>query len=178
VIVTAIAHNPERIYERAVIPSVELVYLAKKALQEYQATHLLTSLEPGWEQALAKAAIELEIPFTVILPYPGRDSEWEREARLLYLDLLARSAGVESFSEAGTVTADLECHCFQVDHADTVLALWEYDFSDEVFAVLKYALKEDAQVVNLWEDWAHLFRLRRRSAALKQPAKRAGARIY
>jgi hypothetical protein len=160
-IVTGIAPTPKYIRERRNAPSPELVYLAKKALIQNNATGLITSLAWGWEQALVKAAIELDIPFTTAVPFPGRDAEFEREDRVQYLDLLAHSSEVYRISECYTDTALLEGHLWQVDHAGMLLALWEYNFDSETFCVIDYAMKQNRQVINLWEDWQHLYSLRR-----------------
>lgn len=177
-IITGIAHPPERLHERGPLPSPELIYLAKMALKEYEATHLVTSLEPGWDQALVKAAIELNIAFTVAIPFPGRDTALERESRLLYLDLLARAREVYRISECYNSTAWIDCHCWRVDQSGAVLALWEYEFSGETFKVMDYALKNDRQVINLWEDWFHLFNLRKKNSSLYTPRRSRGAQVF
>lgn len=177
-IVKGIAPMPQAIHDRADLPSVELVYLAKKALEAYRVTRLITSLEPGWEQALAKAAIEMEIPFTVILPYPARDTEWRRDVRIAYLDLLSKAEDVQRLADNRHAIALLNCHRAQIDRAECVLALWEYDFKDETFQLLQYGLKRGITVVNLWEDWTHLYKLRRQRAAAPKAPRRTGAQVF
>jgi uncharacterized phage-like protein YoqJ len=177
-IITGIAHAPEQLKERSSIPSGELIYLAKLALLEYKATHLITSLEPGWEQALAKAAIEMEIPFTVAIPFIGRDADWDREARLQYLDLLARAHEVYRVSDHYSENAMLDCYHWRVDRADTVLALWEYEFCGDIFAAMNYAMNCDKTAVNLWQEWTHLVNLRRKNARLPAAPKKRGAQVF
>jgi uncharacterized phage-like protein YoqJ len=156
-----------------------LVYLAKRGLKAYKATHLVTSLSPGWEQALVKAALELKLPFTVAIPYPGRDSEWDHELRVQYLGLLARADEVYRISECYTETAMLEAHLWRVDHSDSVLALWDYDFDCTTFQVIEAGLKSGKEVVNLWQDWYHLYSMRRRAPQDYAPQpKRNGAQIF
>ncbi|HEX7975023.1 MAG TPA: hypothetical protein VF498_11495 [Anaerolineales bacterium] len=177
-IITGIAHPPQRLRERNLVPSGELVYLARKALCEYDATHLITSLAPGWEQALAKAAIELEIPYTVAVPYPGRDASWDHGLRRFYLDLMARSAQVCRISECYTETALTVCRQWRADRSELLLALWEYEFQGDLFATLSYATRQGIQVVNLWQDWERLSGLRRRQPAYTAADKKTGARIF
>lgn len=177
-IITGIAPSPRDLHDRNYLPSPELVYLAKLALKEYQATGLITSLALGWEQALTKAAIELEIPFTVAIPYPGRDAEWERDAHICYLDLMARSAEVYRVSECRSDTALLEGHYWRVYRADVVLALWEYDFQSEVFSVMNYATTSGKSVVNLWEDWQRLYKMRRPVVNYAPKKKKLGAQVF
>jgi hypothetical protein len=176
--ITGIAHPPERIRERGYLPSSELIYLAKMALKEYGATSLITSLAQGWEQALAKAAVELEIPFSVAIPYPGRDAEWKRDACVFYLDLLARAAEVFRVSDSYSDTAVLEGHYWRVDQSNLVLALWDYDFYGDTFQAMDYALKSGKQVTNLWKDWQHLFSLRRIRPVVSVQQRKIGAQIF
>ena len=177
-IATGIAPAPERLYERSRLPSPELVYLAAAALKNYRVSHLVTSLAPGWEQALAKAAIELGIPFSIAIPYPGRDLEWEREPRVLYLDLLARAADVirvcDEYSEAGIMKG----HVWRIDRSRLVLALWEFDFQGEIFLALQYALRVGREVANLWNDWQHLYSLRRSRPQVSIQRRNIGAQVF
>lgn len=177
-IITGIAHPPARLYEKSHLPSTELVYLAAKALKKYKAAHLVTSLSLGWEQALAKAALELDIPFTVAIPYPGRDSVLKKDALVLYYELLARAAEVYQISDAYCATAVMESNCWRVDHADGVLALWNFEFHGDTFQVIDYALKNHKEVVNLWRDWEYLFSLRRKDQSTYTPKKRSGAQVF
>ncbi|MGE5223127.1 MAG: hypothetical protein ACM3PY_11870 [Omnitrophica WOR_2 bacterium] len=182
-IVTGIAHDPTRLNERGYLPSTELVYLASKALRAYQVKKLITSLNPGWDQALAKAAQELKIPYVVAIPYPGRDGGLKRDAQVLYYDLLARSDEVFRISEEYCDSAMLDCHCWRVDESDLVMALWDYEFEGETFDVIDYALKHGKEVANLWKDWSNLYTLRNNPDTIKvsspdHPKASRGARIY
>ncbi len=177
-IITGIAHPPARLYEKSPLPSTELVYLAAKALKKYKAGHLVTSLSPGWEQALAKAALELDVPFTVAIPYPGRDNVLKKDSLVLYYELLAKAEEVFQISDTYCDTAVMECNCWRVDRADALLALWDYEFFGETFQVIDYALKNNKEVVNLWKDWEHLYGLRRKDKSAYTPKKRSGAQVF
>jgi uncharacterized phage-like protein YoqJ len=177
-IVTGIAHPPARLLERSELPSAELIHLAKKAMAEYGATHLITSLALGWEQALTKAALEMEIPYTVAIPYPGRDSSWGRKACILYLDLLARASEVYRISDCYSETAVLEGHFYRVDQAETILALWDYDFQGDTFRTIDYALKMGKTVANLWKEWQQLRALRKIHPNVGVQDNKIGAQIF
>jgi hypothetical protein len=177
-IVTGIAHPPVRLHERSNLPSTELVYLAMRALRQYHATRLITSLAWGWEQALANAAIEMEIPYTVAIPYPGREVEWQREPRIRYYDLLARAAEVYRVADCYSNTAVMEGHCWRVDRADLVLALWDYEFTGDTFSTIRYALQAGKKVQNLWQDWDALYVLRKPVFSFSLQKSRTGAQVY
>lgn len=177
-IITGIAHTPARLHERTYLPSNELVYLASKALREYNATHLVTSLSLGWDQALAKAALELKIPYSVAIPYPGRDRVLKRDAQVIYYDLLSHAAEVNQVSEEFCDTAMIEAHIWRVEHAEYLLALWDYEFTGDCFRVIEYALKTDKPVANLWEDWRKLYTLRKTSKEFNPEGRPRGAQVY
>jgi hypothetical protein len=174
-IITGIAHPPARLGEKNPLPSLELTYLAVRALQEYPAAKLITRLAPGWEQALAKAALELEIPYTVTVPQPRREITWRAEALALQRELLAAAAEVRQPDPRGTPPGAAELR--RVEEADLILALWNYDFSGETFSLIEHALKKGKQVVNLWRDWEAVLSLRK-VYGLPAPLKRSGAQIY
>lgn len=177
-IVTGIANRPNLLHERKNLPSSELVLLAHNGLIKYEATHLITSLSPGWEQALAKAANELEIPYTVAIPYPGRDQEWKGEARIHYYDLLTRAYEVFQISEVYTEDAMLESHFWMADRSDLILTLWSYEFYGDTFKVVDYGIKKGITVTNLWHDWESLYTLKRESRILVGPVNRVGAQVF
>jgi uncharacterized phage-like protein YoqJ len=176
--VTGVALPVELLHERSLVPTNELVYLADKVLRQYHATKLITSLEPGWEQALAKAAIELQVPLTVALPYPGRDRDWKKEVRVVYYELLSRAAEVFQISDSSSPTALLECHFWQTDQSVLVLALWDFDFHGETYAAVKYAVNKGVTVSNHWQDWQALYTLRKETHASVVYRKPKGAQVF
>jgi uncharacterized phage-like protein YoqJ len=176
-IVTGFAHSPERLQERSLLPSNELVYLASKALKTYQATRLITSLELGWEQALAKAAVELKIPFVVSFPFPGRDKDWSQENRVLYYELLSRAAELYQVNDEYSETALRECRAWQTEQADLILTLWDYEFEGDVYHAIHSALQQEVEVNNLWQDWLSLRQLRKKTVP-EYASRRKGAQVY
>jgi hypothetical protein len=170
-IITGIAHPPSRLREKKEIPSLELSFLALRALQEYPATRLVTNLTPGWEQALAKAAIELDIPYTVNVPFPRLVSFWQPEAERLYRELLAGAAETRNIQDPPGGSHG------RVSQADLILALWDYEFQGEVFMLVEEALRLGKQVANLWPDWEALLSLKKVYGAVYNLPKQ-GARIF
>ncbi len=177
-IITGIAHEPKRLYEKTELPSGELIYLASKALREYKAKRLITTLDLGWEMALTKAALELKIPFIVAIPYPGRDTTWNKSTRSTYLELMARASEVFRIADCYSETALTECRDWRLDQSDLVLALWDYEFEGEPFLGIDYALKSNKTVCNLWKDWEYLSRLRRKDPPPYTAQDPKGARIF
>jgi hypothetical protein len=176
-IVTGIAHPPSRLHEKKQQPSLELDLLAVRALQAYPATRLVTTLAPGWEQALAKAALELEIPFAVTIPFPKPGLTWQLEARKLYQKLLAQAGEARTVIQRSSPPVLPGDHAWRIDQADLILALWDYEFQGEAFAAIDYALKAGKKVVNLWQDWEAMLSLRKVYGLAYAP-RRNGAQVY
>jgi hypothetical protein len=178
VLIAGIAHPPQELHERSDIPSGELIYLAKRALRVYKATRLITSLSPGWEQALAKAALELSLPYCVAVPYPGRDADWNDKLQVQYLSLLARAESVDRLAENYSTTALFEGHIWCVEQSQIVLALWDYEFNGFTFDIIDHAVENGRTVVNLWKEWSQLSSMRRRKNFANQIPRPKGAQIY
>jgi hypothetical protein len=170
-IITGIAHPPSRLHEKKEIPSLELSFLAVRALQEYPATRLVTNLAPGWERALAKAAIELEIPYTVTVPFPRPDFLWHPDSEKHYKELLA---GADKARIIKDPPGEIR---WRIAQADLILALWDYEFQGEVYTLLDQALRMGKQVANLWPDWEALLSLKKVYGVVYNLPKQ-GAQIY
>jgi hypothetical protein len=177
VIITGIAPEPVRLFGKSHLASNELVYLASKALKTYLASRIITSLDPGWDQALAKAALELNLPYTVALPYSGRDNEMKRSLRINYYELLSRADEVYLVSDTDCPTALFDCRCWQLDQADMGLVLWDYDFESDIFEAIQYGLEKGKAINNLWQDWCNLSNLRKVKTISYQDHK-TGAQVF
>jgi hypothetical protein len=176
-IITGIAPPPHQLYGKSHLAANELVYLASQALKKYKASRIVSTLEPGWDQALAKAALELKLPFTVALPYAGRDNSMAAGARIAYYELLSRSDEVYKISDVECPTAIFDCLCWQLDQSDMVLVLWDFNFEDDIFAAIKYGLDQRKTITNLWQDWQNLSNLRKIKNQSYQSWK-TGAQIF
>jgi hypothetical protein len=74
--------------------------------------------------------------------------------------------------------AVMEGHFWRVDRSELVLALWDYDFQGDTFQTMGYGLKGGRTVVNLWNDWTHLYSLRRARPAVFIQNKKIGAQVF
>lgn len=176
-IITGIAHPPARLHERTRSPSLELVHFALLALQQYQATRIITSLEPGWEQALAKAAIELELPYSVVGSLAERPPELTNNIPSLIRELLEKADERIVLADAGSYPRYMYWQNWRADQADLILALWDYNFQGEPFQMIEYALKKGKPVANLWWDWDILVHVRRNRPLWFAPGRK-GAQVF
>ena len=130
-IVTGIAQLPLNLRERSLPTSLELVFLAVRALEAYKATRLITNLAPGWDQALTKASLELDIPYTVTIPRFTPEGQTTKSSTL-YRELLGRAQAARRISARGREISRLDEFKWRVRQADLVLVLWDSDFESEL----------------------------------------------
>ncbi len=176
--ITGMAPGLTQLYGDNCRPYGELEYLAAHALLRYHASSVITSLYPGWDQALAKTAMLMGIPLHVAFPYREWELILQTDYPTLYNDLLPKAKHIECLSDINHEDADGVCHLWRAAQADQVLALWDYEFCGDTFEVIDYALKNCKGVVNLWEDWSRLYGLRKNMQTLYGSIHSSGAQIF
>lgn len=107
----------------------------------------------GWDQALANAAIRLDIPLCLALPFDGFECKWPKESQELLHRLIKRADEVVLVSDGSYAPWKMQTrNVWMVEHADTVLALW--NGSDGGTAnCIRYAEKVGKPIINLWETF-------------------------
>jgi hypothetical protein len=175
-IATGIAHPAARLGQPLAAPTIDLVTFAAIVLREYRPTHFITSLFPGWEHALTLACIELDIPFTLVIP--SLDRRLEKGAVLpAYQHAAARATCIQHLPAGHSGDAREWGLLWRIDRADTIFTLWDYEFHGEIFRMLGQALRLRKSVVNLWEPWRSLADLRKLRTPLFAPPK-MGAQVF
>lgn len=117
----------------------------------------------GWDLALAHAAIELDLPLYMAIPFEGQDSKWSKYWRQKYDE--AREYAVREVIIADTYSnkAFLDRNKWMVDYVQSkqglVLALWNGDTRGGTAHCVNYAHKQGVEVVNLWDDYVAKLRL-------------------
>lgn len=106
----------------------------------------------GWDQAVAEAAIDLDIPFTAAVPFVGQERRWPAGSQRRYRQLLAAAVSVEIVSPyPGTRAMDLR-NKWMVDRADRLVALWDGSWGG-TFNCIQYAIRVHVPFDNLWNQW-------------------------
>src|SRR6478609_5888932 len=93
-IIAGTGHRPDKLggYEnrtRLALGGLATEYLAQK-----RPDLVISGMALGWDQALAGAAVALEIPFLAIIPFEGQERKWPEDARARYKRLLAAATEV------------------------------------------------------------------------------------
>ena len=130
------------------------VAYARKTLMQFRPNRVISGMALGWDQALATAAVELNIPFVAAVPFVGQDHVWGAEAQSRYRALLDKAEHVEIVCEGGFATHKYhERDKWMVDNSDVVLALWNGQKHGGTYSTVKYAWKVNREVVNVWDGW-------------------------
>lgn len=132
-----------------------LVDLAKAALQKHQSTKVISGMALGWDQALAEAAIQLEIPVDAYIPFRGYENNWPESSQERYHDIL-ESDGVKTvlLDRGGYSPRKLFARNERmVSAADCILALWDGKPGSGTAHAIQTALKSGKKVINLWASW-------------------------
>ncbi len=84
-------HRPPRLggYDKSVTD--RLYRLALYACEERAPGLIITGMAQGWDVAIAKAAIELEIPFIAAVPCNNFSSKWPKVAQAEHQELLEKA---------------------------------------------------------------------------------------
>lgn len=152
-VIAVTGHRPDKLggYSRAVF--IELVNLAKHHLVEHQPDEVITGMALGWDQAVAEACRQLNIPFIAAIPFKGQESMWPRESRAYYRELLSCAKEVVEVSPPGYAAWKmLRRNEWMVCRATRVLALWNGTSGGTANAVA-YAHELEIPVTNLWTSY-------------------------
>lgn len=152
-VVAGTGHRPDKLggYDQAT--SRRLQDLAEAALRRYAPTAVISGMALGWDQALAEAALVMDIPLIAAVPFVGQEKRWAPDAQKRYHEILACAAVVHVVSPGGY--SHLAMHArnqWMVDRCKHLLALWD-GTSGGTANCLNYAVDSKAQVTNLWSSW-------------------------
>lgn len=111
----------------------------------------------GWDQALARAAINLGIPFDAYVPFAGQEWRWPAAAQYQYRQLLMFADRVIVCDQGPYAVYKMQRRNERmVDACDLVLALWNGAEGGTANCV-RYALDMAKKPVeNCWAEWERL----------------------
>lgn len=154
-VVCGTGHRPNKIGGYGPVPETKLLRLAQSALAALRDEHgpleVISGMALGWDTALARAALSLEIPFVAAIPFLGQEKMWPSSSQDSYNDLLRESARQIIVCEGKYAPWKmLERNKWMVDNSDLVLALWDGSKGGTGHCV-SYAKEKNKEILNLWE---------------------------
>lgn len=131
-----------------------LVAVARVELLKLNPDLVITGMALGWDQAIARACVSLEIPFDAYIPFDGQAKVWPPESQEMYYALL-RNSGSKRVICPGKYSpwAMQVRNVAMVDNCDLLLALWNGSDGGTANCV-KYATKIGVEIVNCWESFS------------------------
>lgn len=149
-------HRPNKLggYTKA---SQNIIYkTALYALLDTNPDCVISGMALGWDQALAYAAVHLDIPFIAAIPFEGMERKWPESSRHFY-DRLRKQAQKEVIVCDGGYTPDKmqRRNVWMADKADLALILWDGS-SGGTGNFVKYAEEKELVMRNYWEKFEQL----------------------
>jgi len=147
-------HRPPKLLGYGLGPVRKLARFAAELLQEIEPERVITGMAQGWDQAVAVACVELEIPYIAAVPWPGQAEKWPADGQRLCRRLLDRAAHVEVVCWP-TVYSPLWMQArneWMVARAEALLALWDGSPGGTANCV-KFAQMVMVPVIPAWDRY-------------------------
>ena len=157
-IICGTGHRPTKLggYDNSILLS--LAKMAKDAISGIgNVEKIISGMALGWDQALALAAIDMQIPLVAAVPFKGQENAWPPASQEVFRDYLRNAHTVHIVCEGGYAAWKMQKRNeWMVDNANIVLALWN-GTPGGTMNCLEYANHVGKEVVNLWEDWRNKY---------------------
>ncbi|WIC41464.1 hypothetical protein MA9V1_200 [Chryseobacterium phage MA9V-1] len=142
-----------------------LVHLLIDALREIEPELVIVGMAQGFDQALAEAAYELDIPFIAALPYKGQELRWPQKAQRHYNYLLSLAKAITIVNEGDYKPWFMQTrNKFMVDNSQAVLTIWdgtsggtcntiEYASGMHKNNDFVYTKQNEKPIINIYDKW-------------------------
>lgn len=157
-IIAATGHRPDKISSDGygAETSRRLHRLATDSLKDLAPEKVISGMALGWDQAVAHAAIDLDIPVLAAIPHEGHESRWPFASQKRYHAILKHCDEVVLVTDGPYAAWKMQIrNQFMVDRANVLLALWNGGPGGTANCV-NYARKHKVEVVNLWGRWLEM----------------------
>lgn len=153
-IIAGTGHRPPKLGGYSSDVYENLTDCAYNWLKENKPAKVISGMALGWDQALAEAAIGLDIPVIAAIPCLNQEYKWPPASKEHYHEILA---DVDEIVRVSPLPYTPDCmqlrNQWMVDHADQILALWDGS-SGGTANCIRYANAKKKPVINLWAKYA------------------------
>lgn len=154
-IICGTGHRPNKLggYSNKIFDNLTII--AMNWLIQNKPIQVISGMALGWDQALAQAAINLEIPLLAAIPCYYQEIKWPKQSQALYYELIS-----QAFKKILVTTSIYNNSCMQirnewmVNNSDLVLAYWDGTEGGTANCI-KYANKVEKPIINIYSK-AHL----------------------
>lgn len=151
VVISGTGHRPDKLGGYGKTAFDKLVTIAKNFLIEENPDIVISGMALGWDQALAIAAIQLNIPFIAAVPFKGQESMWPRESQEFYRYILNRAHKVEVTSTGGYSPEKMQIrNKWMVDNSTKIAAMFNGSRGG-TYNCIKYAEQVGKPIINLYD---------------------------
>ena len=113
---------------------------------------VISGMAIGFDTAVARAAIKIEVPLIAAVPFQGQHIKWPSHVQLEYHGMLEKATKVVVVSEGFYSARKLQIRNeWIVDNSDILYALWDGGNSGTGNCV-RYA-DGKVKIINLWQCW-------------------------
>lgn len=155
-IICGTGHRPGKIHKSDYYSHVnteKLAEFAQECLEEIKPDKVISGGALGWDQALIRACISLNIPFIAAVPFKGQESKWPPSSQSVYREMLKWAEDVVIVCEGEYSVEKMQTrNIWMCDHSDKVLALWDGS-SGGTRNCIEYAKECDKEIINVWGKW-------------------------
>ena len=159
-ILAATGHRPDKLggYDRHTI--FALNQFAWQTLKKIKPDKVISGMALGWDQAVAQAAIELDIPLIAAIPFEGQGSRWPEKSQARWKELVDNAYQVQIVCPGGYAPWKMQKRNeWMVDNCEYLLALWDGSEGGTENCI-EYAHKKISKINskmmaidNVWDEW-------------------------
>ncbi len=157
-------HRPDKLGGYSLEAFDKLKLVAHNHLLKSRPTLVISGVALGWDQALAWAAIDLNIDVLAAVPFPNQDAVWPTGSRIKYKLLLEKCKKVVVVSRGGFSGYKMQKRNEFIvdeviksnDNESHVLCMWDGTDGGTKNCLSYAKLNPKLKIVNLYDTWKQL----------------------
>lgn len=125
-VIALTGHRPDKLggYGHDAAKRVDAV--ARFVLSALAPDKVISGMALGWDQAGARAAVDLGVPLVVAVPFAGQESRWPDASRAEYARLLSLAQEIRIISSGPYASWKMQRRNeWMVDNCNLLVALWD-----------------------------------------------------
>lgn len=146
-------HRPDKLGGYGPEVTKRLTDFAVECLLRMHPDEVVTGMAIGWDQAIAEAALLLNMPFIAAIPFNGQETRWPKVVQQRYHVLLGLARRKHVVSPGGFEVWKMQKRNeWMVNNSDATMALWN-GTSGGTKNCVDYIKKRKKSWTNVWDDW-------------------------
>lgn len=152
-IIAGTGHRPNKLGGYGQAATFRLYNTAVGVLEDLQPTKVISGMALGWDQALALAALNNEVPYIAAVPFMGQESVWPAQSQEQFRHLIKHAEELVVVCTGAYAGWKMQKrNQWMVDHCDKVIALWDGTAGGTANCV-RYANTKGKEIINYYDKW-------------------------